>query len=47
MKEKKRDAADYLKDILEAVEEVRIFTADLTYDGFIKDRKPSTLSYGA
>lgn len=36
---KKRDAADYLKDILEAIDEVETFIDDLTYDEFIKDRK--------
>jgi uncharacterized protein with HEPN domain len=39
MKVKKRDAGDYLRDIVNAVEEVQSFTAGLTYDEFIKDRK--------
>jgi uncharacterized protein with HEPN domain len=39
MKEKKRDAGDYLKDILNAAEEVQIFTENLTYDDFIKDKR--------
>ncbi len=36
---KKRDATDYLKDILEAIDEVETFIGDLTYDEFIADRK--------
>lgn len=36
---KKRDASDYLKDILEAIDDVEIFIDDLTYDQFISDRK--------
>jgi len=36
---KKRDATDYLKDILEAIDEVETFIDDLTYDEFITDRK--------
>jgi uncharacterized protein with HEPN domain len=39
MKAKKRDAGDYLKDILNAAEEVESFTADLTYDEFINDKR--------
>lgn len=36
---KKRDAHDYIRDILQAVDEVEIFIDDLTYDQFVKDRK--------
>ncbi|MCL4429817.1 MAG: DUF86 domain-containing protein [Chloroflexi bacterium] len=36
---KKRDATDYLKDILDAIDEVETFIDDLTYDEFIADRK--------
>jgi uncharacterized protein with HEPN domain len=36
---KKRDATDYLKDILEAIDDVETFIGNLTYDEFIKDRK--------
>ena len=36
---KKRDATDYLKDILEAVDEVEAFIGNLTYKEFIGDRK--------
>jgi uncharacterized protein with HEPN domain len=36
---KKRDAYDYLKDILNAVDEVALFIDDLTYDEFVNDRK--------
>ncbi len=39
MKNKKRDAGDYLKDILTAAEDVASFTAELTYDEFIKDKR--------
>jgi uncharacterized protein with HEPN domain len=36
---KKRDATDYLKDILEAIDDVETFIGNLTYDEFVKDRK--------
>jgi uncharacterized protein with HEPN domain len=36
---KKRIATDYLKDILEAIDEVETFIDNLTYDEFVKDRK--------
>ncbi len=36
---KKRDVTDYLKDILEAIDEVEAFIDDLTYDEFVKDKK--------
>ncbi|MCL5949463.1 MAG: DUF86 domain-containing protein [Candidatus Bathyarchaeota archaeon] len=36
---KKRDATDYLKDILNSIDEVETFIDDLTYDEFISDRK--------
>jgi uncharacterized protein with HEPN domain len=36
---KKRDATDYLKDILQAIDEVETFIDDLTYDEFINDKK--------
>jgi uncharacterized protein with HEPN domain len=39
MKKQKLDAGDYLKDILNAVDEIQSFTADMTYDEFIKDKR--------
>jgi uncharacterized protein with HEPN domain len=36
---KKRDATDYLKDILEAIDDIEAFIDDLTYDEFIEDKK--------
>jgi len=36
---KPRDYKDYLKDILEAINDVKGFIDELTYDEFIKDRK--------
>jgi uncharacterized protein with HEPN domain len=36
---KPRNYKDYLKDILEAVNDVHVFIGELTYDEFIKDRK--------
>jgi uncharacterized protein with HEPN domain len=43
----KRDATDYFKDILDATDEVETFIDNLTYDEFIKDRKPSMPPYVA
>jgi uncharacterized protein with HEPN domain len=36
---KKRLVADYLKDILDAIDEVETFIDNLTYDEFTKDKK--------
>ena len=35
----KLDATDYLKDILQAIDEVETFIDDLSYEEFVKDRK--------
>lgn len=34
-----RDITDYLQDILDAINDVEIFTASITYEQFTKDRK--------
>ena len=36
---KKRDTRDYLKDILQAIDQVEAFIGDLTYDQFVNDSK--------
>jgi uncharacterized protein with HEPN domain len=36
---KKREFGDYLEDILEAIQEVADFTAGMTFNEFIEDRK--------
>ncbi len=36
---KNRQALDYLNDIIESIEDIRDFTAGMSYDVFIKDKK--------
>ena len=36
---KRRDLRDYLQDILEAVNDIDSFVADMSYEQFIKDKK--------
>ena len=36
---KRRDLRDYLQDILDAVNDVERFIADMSYEQFIKDKK--------
>ena len=36
---KRRDLRDYLQDILDAVNDIERFVADMSYEQFIKDKK--------
>ena len=36
---KSRDLRDYLQDILDAVNDIERFVADMSYEQFIKDKK--------
>lgn len=36
---KRRDLRDYLQDILDAVNDIEKFVADMSYEQFIKDKK--------
>ncbi len=37
---KRRDLRNYLQDILDAVDDIERFVGDMSYEQFIKDRKP-------
>jgi hypothetical protein len=36
---KRRDLRDYLQDILDAIDDIERFVADMSYEQFIKDKK--------
>ena len=36
---KRRDLRDYLQDILDAVNDIEMFVADMNYEQFINDKK--------
>jgi uncharacterized protein with HEPN domain len=37
---KKRGYRDYLQDIYDAINDVAIFIEEMTYEDFLKDKKP-------